>query len=169
MAIAAPLIPPAVEGLATAGGWVLGGITTLFAAKTIVDKTTETAQTKTKEKDCSNNEHRGRVQAQEGGVMLVPGAPWDQCDPPSVAQVVGLANQVQAGVGALGNQYIKGSAVALTALTAWCQKRPPAGVSVSKWSFYFDGSRSLGADRTKSGANSRRLDIDVLKGEALKF
>lgn len=61
-------------------------------------------------------------------------------------------------------KYDKGATVAYNNLVKWMESKTPTGVSAPlKLSFSFDGSSARYID-----GDSRRIDIDVIKGEILK-
>ncbi len=63
-------------------------------------------------------------------------------------------------------KYDKGATVAYNNLVKWMESKTPAGVTATlKQSFSFDGSSG---SRIPKNGDSRRIDIDVLKGEILK-
>ena len=61
-------------------------------------------------------------------------------------------------------KYDEGATVAYNNLVKWMESKTPAGVTATlKQSFSFDGSSARYID-----GDSRRIDIDVIKGEILK-
>lgn len=136
----------------------------------------------TNNKDCRKppQTHSGRVQAQEDKITYIPaavsGSAWtDLSTPPNLAMCTGFAYNCRKALYALqgadrGKSFQTGADVAYQNLINWMKSKSPMGVSVMKISFYFDGDKGQPNNkrRDKNGKNSRRIDFDVLKGEALK-
>ena len=137
-------------------------------------------------KSCSQNKHSGRIQAQEDKITYIPasiaGSAWtDLPRPPSLHQCKGFADNCRNALNNdrlsgkdYGKQFHKGADIAVRNMKVWMEKVSPMGVSAYpttfKLSFYFNGKRGAinKADTSLKGKDSRRMDFDVLKGEALK-
>jgi len=132
MAAAAPASPLLAFG---PPGWLAFGVivvgttvATVYMANEAADKTftgsrAETdSRTRTK---CPETIHRGRFQAQGGG--LEKSTKWEQPMPPPVAQ--GLALVTSLYYGQLTRSEQKERATGFAQLTRWMAARPPLGVS----------------------------------------
>ncbi|CAM3067355.1 hypothetical protein COSO111634_00590 [Corallococcus soli] len=109
------------------------------------------AETDTRTRTRCPEDHRGRIQAQGGG--LEKSVPWMQCLPPPAAQGVAWAGAVYA---MLTKREKEERATAFAQLTRWVLARPPAGVSaVVKMSFPKPALRG-----------GIRMDVEVLAGKA---
>lgn len=146
-------------------------------------RTTDRTCKSTTDRDCKDEKkHSGRIQGQENNITYVPaaasGSAWnDWPTPPNLGTCTGFATSCRAalkglqGVKDRGKEFQAGADVAYANLVKWMKKSSPAGVSAKLLkSFYFDGTvgKNNAADRDKKGPDSRRMDIDVIKGEALK-
>lgn len=127
-------------------------------------------------KECSKQQHNGRIQSQNGTSMIVTateaGSVWTT--PPlslckQYARSMRIAMRGVKGHSPNRKQnqkvdYEKGATVAFENLNKWLTSNTPGGVGVSKWSFSFDGTHKI----TRVTGDSRRIDIDIMKGEILK-
>ena len=142
------------------------------------------AQTRTCEpsnnKDCRQppQTHSGRIQAQEGTITYIPaaasGSAWTNLpQPPNLAMCTGFAYNCRKALTSLqgadrGKSFQNGADVAYQNLINWMKNVSPNGVgALYKKSFYFNGMPEKEGKKAK-GKDSRRVDFDVLKGEALK-
>jgi hypothetical protein len=152
------------------------------------EKTKDATKTRTcnpaQDKSCKKDsqKHSGRIQGQEDKITYVPaavsGSAWnDWPNPPNLLFCTGFATACRAALRGLegapdrGKAFQAGADVAYTNLVAWMGTSSPAGVSAKLYkSFYFNGK--VGGNNqalTKlKGKDSRRIDFDVIKGEALK-
>ncbi|RKH11639.1 hypothetical protein D7V97_10655 [Corallococcus sp. CA053C] len=160
MAAVAPAAPLLAFG---PPGWIAFGIVvvgTTVAAVYVANEAAERtfprtiADTDTKTRTKCPEDHRGRVQAQGGG--LEKSLPWMQPMPPPAAQGVALAGAVYA---MLTKREKEERATAFAQLTRWVLARPPAGVSaVVKMSFPKPALRG-----------GIRMDVEVLAGKAFNI
>lgn len=160
-------------------------------------KTQSQSQSKAEEKDatctadnpnCKDKDfHRGAIQAQEANGMLViipAGHNWFTEYPPSFGRLVFAVGIVRAGLeaqrpsvasnkalkligGDRGNPFQEGADIAATNLIAFLNVNKANAVTKMYRSFYFDGRRKTGKDGITTGPKSRRIDIDVEKGEIM--
>lgn len=136
------------------------------------------------DKACQQGKHSGRIQAQEDKITYIPaavaGSAWtDLPYPPGLGKCRGYADNCRNALKALsgsdrGKKFQEGADVAHKNMVGWMAKITPMGVSANpttfKISFYFNGNKGSPSKARSSlkGKDSRRLDFDVLKGDALK-
>ena len=100
------------------------------------------------------------------------GSAWTNLpQPPNLAMCTGFAYNCRKALTSLqgadrGKSFQNGADVAYQNLIYWMKSKSPAGVSAIKYSFGFNGTSGFRIHGV--GKESRRIDFDVLKGEALK-
>ncbi|MFL5358507.1 hypothetical protein [Archangium sp.] len=159
MATLAPTAPLLAFG---PPGWLAYGVLAIGATAATIYMANEAAEhtfsrskaeadTRTRTK-CPED-HRGRFQAQGGG--LEKSIPWMQPLPPPVAEGLALATALYSS---LSRAEQKERATGYAQLTRWVASRPPAGVAaVVKMSFPKPALRG-----------GIRMDVEVLAGMAFK-
>lgn len=148
------------------------------------------AKTKELEKSCSSNnkecnkgQHSGRIQAQNGFRMIVTateaGSVWTNHPvPPPLVLCKQYALSMRIAMLKIEGHskpdqkikspidYHNGATKAYKAQLAWMKSKTPYGVTVGKHSFSFMGRHFTGVIPPEF--DSRRIDLDILKGEILK-
>lgn len=134
-------------------------------------------------KECKNEQHSGRIQAQNANRMIVTateaGSVWTNHPfPPPLVLCKQYALSMRIAMLKLEGHskpdtkikspvdYHKGATQAYKAMIAWMEAKTPYGVSVGKHSFSFAGRHFTGV--IPPDFDARRMDIDILKGEILK-
>lgn len=134
-------------------------------------------------KKCKNQQHNGRIQAQNGQRMIVTateaGSVWTNHPyPPPLILCKQYALSMRIAMLKIEGHskpdmkikspidYHKGATKAYKAQLAWMESKTPYGVTVGKHSFSFIGRHFTGVIPPEF--DSRRIDLDILKGEILK-